>query len=165
MGSRDRIRGGFGKCRLKRTGLGEVVERRPLVEARHFDCIFDRRARPIDMQRAIVVSRDRHHALIDLRCERPVDPDLVVAGGFALLQRRIVQEGKTDGALDLERAGAFQEDGRRMGVDAVHGRMHVRVSEKGEHALLRAQVLVRRGTSHGLDAPCLQMSEFIALFP
>jgi hypothetical protein len=43
--------------------------------------------------------------------------------------------------------------------------MRVRVREKGEHALLGADVVVRRDTGHGLDAPRLQVSGLIASFP
>ena len=69
-----------------------------------------------------------------------VDLDLLFAGGFPLLQRRIIEEGKTDGALDLQRAVAFEKNRRRMGIDAIDVRMRGGIRQKCEDALLHARI-------------------------
>ena len=78
--------------------------------------------------------------MVDLRRELAIDPDLFVAGGFPLLQRRIIEEGKADGALDLQRAVAFQKNRRRMGIDAMNMRMRRGIGQRCEDALLHAGV-------------------------
>ncbi len=52
-----------------------------------------------------------------------------------------------------------------MGIDASHGRVGGGVGQKSEHAILGADVVVRRGTRHGLGAPCWTKSLIIASFP
>ncbi len=74
--------------------------------------------------------------MIDLRRELPIYPDLLVAGGLPLRQRRIIKEGKADGALDLQRAFAFQKNRRRVGIDAMNMRMHRGIGQRCEDALL-----------------------------
>ena len=78
--------------------------------------------------------------MVDLRRELAIYPDLFIAGGFPLFQRRVVQERKSDRALDLQRAVALEKNRCRMGVDAMDMRMHCRIGQKGEDALLHAGV-------------------------
>src|SRR5260370_31395562 len=120
-------------------GFWQVIDGLALVEAGHFNRKLDRRAVAVDIERSIAVLRDRNDSTIDLRRELAVDVDLFVAGGFALLKRRIIQERETDGALDLQRAVAFEKDRRRMGVDPVDPRMHRGVGQKRKDALLHAR--------------------------
>jgi hypothetical protein len=100
-----------------------VIDGLALVEAGHFNGIFHRCATPVDAQGSVVVPGDRDDASINLRRELAVDPDFFVTGGFPLLQCRIVQEGKADGALDLERAAAFKKDRCRVRIDPLRLRM------------------------------------------
>ena len=140
VGGRDRFRDGVDESGIERAGLGQMVDGLAFVEAAHFDGIFDRFTLAVDLERSVAALRDRDHAMVDLRRELAVDPDLFVAGGFPLLQRRIVEEGKTDGALDLQRAVAFEKNRRRMGIDAMDMRMRCRIGQKCEHVLLHAGV-------------------------
>ena len=84
--------------------------------------------------------RDRNHAMIDLRRELAIYPDFLIAGGFPLLQRRIIEIGKPNGAFDLQRAVALEENRRRMRIDPMDTRMHRRIHQECEDALLRAAI-------------------------
>ena len=136
MGGCDRFRDSLHQSGVERAGFGQMVEGLTLVEAAHLNGIFDRFALAVDLKRSIAALRDRNHAMVDLRRELPIDPDLLVAGGFPLRQRRIIKEGKADGALDLQRAVAFQKDRRRVGVDAMDVRMGHGIGQGCEDALL-----------------------------
>ena len=59
VGGRDRIRDGVDETGIERTGFGQMVDGPALVEARHFDRIFDRRALAVDFKRSVVALRDR----------------------------------------------------------------------------------------------------------
>jgi hypothetical protein len=61
----------------------------------------------VDIKLSIGIFCDRDDATIDLRRELPVY--LHLAGRFRLRRRRIVEVWKTDGALDLQRAVAFEK--------------------------------------------------------
>jgi len=62
----------------------QPVERRVLVEAAHFDRPLHRRAGAVELERAVRLARNRHHAAVDLGGERPIDPKLRLAGALAL---------------------------------------------------------------------------------
>ena len=109
VGGRDRFRDGVDEGRIERTGFGQMIEGLTFVEAGHFDGKFDRRTWPSISSDPSLILRDRNDAMVDLRRELAVDPDLFVAGGFPLRQRRIIEERETDGALDLQRAGRLRE--------------------------------------------------------
>ena len=98
--------------------LRQMIERLVLVEAPHLDRPFDRLSGAVELQPAVGRARDRQHAPVELRGERPVDLQLRQAGGAAFGQGRVVEERKSHRALDLERAIPRQEHDRRMGVDA-----------------------------------------------
>ena len=70
-------------------------------------------ARPPEAVRVI-----SDHTAIDLRCERLVDRKLGLAGGFALVERRIIEEREFDRALNLQDAIAGKKHRCAMGVDA-----------------------------------------------
>ena len=98
---------------------GQMVERLRLVEAPHLHRPFHRLAVAADGERAVFLARDRHRAAINRRRIRSIDLDLGRAGGLALLKRRIIEERKAHGALDLEGAVAGQKDQCCMGVDSL----------------------------------------------
>ena len=119
LGRRARGRGMRGRDRI-RDGVDETgIERARLQPDDRWSGArrsgsFQRHIRPACHLPSMLkdpssLSRDRDDATIDLRRELPVDPDLFVAGGFPLLQRRIIEEGKADGALDLQRAARLRE--------------------------------------------------------
>ena len=114
---RDRICDGVDKTGIERPGFGQMIDGLPLVETGHFNGELDGRAVSIDGQGPVACSGDWDDAAIDLRRELSVDPDLFVAGRLPLRQRRIIQEGKADGTLDLQRAIAFEKNRCRMGID------------------------------------------------
>src|SRR5262245_31534398 len=89
--------------------------------------------------------------MVDLRRERLVDPDFVFARRLPLLEGRIVEEGKADSALDLERARTVQKDRGGMRVDATHVGVPYGVGQKGENALLDG-ALVGVDIGHLTDA-------------
>src|SRR4051794_32661813 len=97
-----------------------MIDGLTLVETRHLDRKFDRRTAAIDAQRPVRALRDRNDAMVDLRCERAVYSYFLIAGGFSLLQCRVVQEGKAYGALDLQGAVAFEKNRCRMGIDPMN---------------------------------------------
>ena len=137
VGGRDRVGDGVDEIGIKRSGLGQMVDGLALVETAHFDRIFDRHTLAVDIKRSIVALRDRNDATVDLRRELAVDFDLFVAGCFPFLERRIIEKGKADRALDLQRAVAFEKNRRRMGIDPMNMRMRRRIGQKCEDALLR----------------------------
>ncbi len=141
MGSRDRFRNGLDQIRIERPGFGQMVDGLAFVEAAHFDGIFDRFSLAVDLERSVAILRDRDHAVVDLRREPAVYFDLFVAGGLALLKRRIVEKGKTNGAFDLERAAVLEKNRRRMGIDAMNMRMCRGIGQEGKHFLLHAGVV------------------------
>jgi hypothetical protein len=145
----DRAAERVGKRRIDAASLGEMIERLGVVEAVHLDGPLHRRPAPIEFQPAVVRARNRDHAAVKLRCEAPIDRDLGLAGGLALVERRKVQEGKTHRALDLEHPLARHEHRRGVGVDAFDLRPAVgrRVGEQRKHRLLR--VLLRLDLIHG----------------
>jgi hypothetical protein len=110
------------------------------VESAHFDGIFDRFTLAVDLERSVAALCDRNHAMVDLWRELAIYPDLFVAGGFPLRKRRIIKKGKADGALDLQRAVAFQKHRRRVGIDAMNTRMRRGIGQECEDALLHAGV-------------------------
>jgi hypothetical protein len=136
VGSRDRVANGIDEFGIQRTGLGQMIDGLAFVEAGHFDRIFDRFPVTFDAERSVVALRDRDDAMVDLRREMTVYPYLFVAGDFPLRQGRVVQIGKMDGALDLQRAAAFEKDRRGMGIDATDKRMRCRVRQKCEDSFL-----------------------------
>ena len=117
-----------------------MIDGLTLVEAGHFDRVFDRRTLSVDLKRSIIALRDRNDATVDLRCEWTIYPYLLVTGGFPLRERRVIEIRKSDGALDLQGAIAFKENRRRMRVDAMDMRMRCRIGQKCEDALLHPGV-------------------------
>ena len=99
----------IGEACVNFARLRQVVEGRVLVEAMHLDRPFDRRPIPAQLEPAAGGARDRHHALVDLRRERPVKPQLRFASLSALVESGIVQEGKGHRPLDLESARTCQK--------------------------------------------------------
>ena len=126
--------------------VGEAIERLRLVEAPHVDRPLDRLTLAGKRVGTVGTARHRDDAAVKLRREGPVGLDLGEAGGLTLLERREVEEGKADGALDLEGALAGQEHDPGVGVDAVHGDAAIsrRTSKKRKHVVLR--VVLRSGS-------------------
>jgi hypothetical protein len=82
--------------------------------------------------------------MVDLWRELAVDCQFRVAGGFPLLQRRIIQVWKPDGALDLQGAVAFEKNRCRMRIDPMDMRMGNGICQKGKDALLRGPIVFYR---------------------
>jgi hypothetical protein len=89
------------------------------------------------------LARDRHHAAINLRRVGRIHRNLGFACLLALLERRIVEEGKAHGALDLEGAVAGKENRCRVRVDPLHllATMDSGIGEEAEDLLLAVRVL------------------------
>ena len=133
----------IGEAGIKLAALRQKVERLRLVEAPHLDRPLDHRTLAVERKPPVRLARDRNHAAVDVRRERPVDGKLGLASGLAFLQGRIVEERKAHGALDLERPIARQEHRRRMRVDPANRRaMGCGVRQKGQHLVLRGDELV-----------------------
>ncbi len=96
MRSRNCVRDGRNEGGIQRAGLGQMVDGLTLVEAHHLNGEFDRCAVAIDGKRSIVALRDRNHTAVDFWRELAIYSDLFIAGGLALLQRRIIQIWKPD---------------------------------------------------------------------
>jgi hypothetical protein len=79
-------------------------------------------------------------ATVDLRRELPVYFHLFVAGGFAFRQRRVIEVRETDGALDLQRAVAFEKNRRCVGIDAMDIWMLCRICQERENRFLHAGI-------------------------
>ncbi|WP_369682886.1 hypothetical protein [Rhodopseudomonas palustris] len=73
-----------------------------------------------------------------MRREAAIDLELLLAGGLAARQRRIVEEREPHCALDLQRAIPGQEHDGAVGIDPGGGRTAVRCRfrDKSEHLLL-----------------------------
>ena len=99
--------------------LGDLVERRVLVEAAHMRRPFHDFAGAADRQ-ARALARDGHDVEIDARRVFAVDLDLRLAGGAALFQRREIEERQADRAPDLVDVVAGEKDDRALGVDPLH---------------------------------------------
>ena len=136
MGGRDRVGNGADEIAIRLTGFGQMIDGLTLVEASHFNRIFDRHTVSVDTQRAIGGLRDRNNATIDLRRELAIDFHLLLAGGFPFCQRRVVEVWKSDGALDLQGAITFEENRSRVGIDPMNRGVRCRVRQKCEHASL-----------------------------
>ena len=117
-----------------------MIDGLTLVEAGHFNREFDRCAISVDAQGSIAVLGDGNDATVDLWRELAIDFDFLFAGGFPLLQRRIIQVWKSDGAFDLQRAVAFEKNRCRMGIDPMDTRMRGRIRQKCKDALLHAGI-------------------------
>ena len=110
MRGRYHVGNGLNKGRIRRPGFCQMVESLTFVETGHFNGKFHRCAVSVDIKRSVLPLRDRDNAAVDLRRELPVYSHLLVAGGFSLRQRRIVQIREMHGALDLQRAVAFEKN-------------------------------------------------------
>ena len=69
----DRVGHGIDEGRLERAGCRQMIDRLPVVEARHLDGVFHRRAVAVEAEGSVVRARDRNDPVIDLRRKRPVD--------------------------------------------------------------------------------------------
>ena len=151
---RVRVRGGDHPAKRVRKRvvdapcLGEMVQRLGLVEAAHFDRPLDDLAVTADREPPVRRARDRDHAAVDLRRIAPVDLDLGLAGGLALVERRKIEEREFYRALDLECSLAGEKHRRRMGIEALDLRtaMGRQIGEQREHRLLGFCV-----RTHGTD--------------
>ena len=145
----DRAAKRIGQRRVDLARVGQPVERRLLVEAAHLDRPFDRRAGTVQREPAVRPARDRHHATVDLGSEWPVDLELRLAGLFAAIERRVIQEREAHGMLDLERAGAGEKHRGGMGIDALDRLSAMRrgVGEQREDRLLGPAVVHSRCAS------------------
>ena len=139
------MHGGDGKRELgaerivKLAALGDMVERIVLVEARHLDRPFDGFAAAVQGERTTGLARDRHDAAIKLRRKFAIDVEFRLAGGLALIQRRIIEKRVAHRALDLDGALAGQEHDRGMGLAAPYCGAAIgrRIAEQGENSILR----------------------------
>ena len=124
----------------------DMVEGSLLIEAPHIDRPFDRRTGSADGELSRGLARDRDHAAINFRRVWRVHRDLGFARLLALLQRRIIEEGKAHGALDLEGAVAGEEHGCRVRIDPQRliSTVGSRIGEEAEDLLLVVRVLAHR---------------------
>ena len=116
-----------------------MVERVVLVKARHLDRPFDGFAAAIQGEGAPGSARDRHDAPIKLRRKFAIDVEFCLAGGLALIQRRIIEKRVAHRALDLYGALAGQEHDRGVGLAAPYCGAAIgrRIAKQGENSILR----------------------------
>ncbi len=136
VGGRDLLGDGVNETAFRLAGFRQMIDGLALVETSHFNRIFNRRTVSADAQRSIVSLRDGDDTTVDLRREPVVDVHLLMAGSFPLRQCRVIEIWKADGALDLQRPGAFQKNRRRMRIDAMDMRMGFGVRQKRKDAFL-----------------------------
>ena len=138
MGSQDYIGNGNREGWIDRPGGSDTVERLLLIEPHHFDRPFDRGTRSVDFKSPVGIARNSNNAAVELRRIAGVDLQFLLAGALALLQRRIVEEGQPNGALDLQCAVAAEKYHGGMGVDALAALCRTKAGpiEEIEHALL-----------------------------
>ncbi len=138
MGSQDRIGNGDREGWIDRPGRSDTVERLLLIEPHHFDRPFDRGTRSVDFKDPVGIARDGNNATVELWRINGVDLQFLLAGALALLQRRVIEEGQPNGALDLQGPVAAEKNHGGMGVDALAAlcRTEAGAIEKIEHALL-----------------------------
>ncbi len=67
-------------------GLREMIQRQPLIEARHLDGIFDRPPVTVDAERAVMALGDGNNAAVNLWCGWTVNLDLFFAGRLSFGQ-------------------------------------------------------------------------------
>ena len=115
----DRV--GNGDCEgwFDCPGGSDTVERLLLIEPHHFDRPFDRGTRSVDFKDPVGIARDGNNATVELWRINGVDLQFLLAGALALFQRRVVEEGQPDGALDLQGPVAAEKNHGGMGVDAL----------------------------------------------
>ena len=176
MGLQDRIGNGDREGWIDRPGGSDTVERLLLIEPHHFDRPFDRGTRSVDFKDPVGIARDGNNAAVELWRINGVDLQFLLAGALALLQRRVVEEGQPNGALDLQGPVAAEKYHGGMGVDALAAlcRTEAGAIEKIEHALLidlgryrfHRSAAVRSWLQHGSagDLPGAQLrKDFIRL--
>jgi hypothetical protein len=139
MCGRDRTTDRICESYVDASRAGEMIEGLRLVEAAHLDRPFDRLALAGNREPPIRLACDRNDAAIELRRIGAIDGDLSLAGGFALVERGIVEKRELHRPLELEGAVAGEEHHARMGVDTLDRRsaMGRRVGEECEDRLLR----------------------------
>ena len=154
---------------------GEMIERALLVETAHLDRPFDGGPGAGDREPAVGFASDRLDAAVDFRRVRGVDGELGFARLLALVERRIIEEGKAHRALDFEGAIAGEKHRRRVRIDAVDLLVAVGrgIAQKGQHFLLALVVhvaetltcavltLIRRGRQSE-TVSALRRCEFLA---
>ena len=101
---------GRATVRLEVSNTGDRPIQVGLSKSRHVDGIFDRLAGAVDLDRTVRLFCDGNDAMIDLWRLRSVDPDLLLAGSLAFLERRVRRGMGIDRAFDLQRARPVEED-------------------------------------------------------
>src|SRR4029077_15254983 len=71
--------------------------------------------------RRLVVAADRHDRKVELRCEAPIEPELLLAEAAPQLERAEIEEWKLDRLLDLVRVLAGQEHPRDVRLGHAYG--------------------------------------------
>ncbi len=137
----DCIGNAANQIEIRDTGFGKTVNGLALIEAGHFDRIFNRCTVAVDAQGSILTPGYRNHAMIDLRRERLVDFDFLFAGGLALRQRRIIQKREANCALDFQRARAGEKYRSRVSVDPMNRAMRREAHQKRKDLVLGAGLL------------------------
>jgi hypothetical protein len=120
MKPRDRGRQTLRHAERQRVPSGQPIEQRVLIEARHVDAPVDRIAAAIQRESAARLLCDRHHATINGGRRSTIQAHFGLARGTALRRRREVQVVESNGALQLQRAVAGEEDNGAMGIDPFH---------------------------------------------
>lgn len=129
----------FGRqARNPEGGLCQKIDGSALVKADHLDRKFDRRTRTIDAQNAPAVLSNWDDPAVNLRCELATCCHLLITGRFSLRDRRVIEIRKTNGALDLERAVAFEKHRRCVGIDPTNMRVDGGVRKKCKDTFLDA---------------------------
>ncbi len=143
MGSGDRTTQRVGERLVNLAG--QMVERALFVEPPHFDCPFDGRTIAADRESSIGLPRDGDHAAIDFGRIGRIDRKLGVAGGLALVERRIVEEWEAHGALDLQHLIADEKNRCGVGIDALDraAAMRGRGGQKGKYLVLPVSCVVQ----------------------
>lgn len=98
---------------------GKPIEQALLIETVHFDEPVHGRARATERQRSIRLTRDRHHAAIEIRCGAAVDLNLGVAHRLAPFDGREVEIVVSNGSFQLPGTRPGKKHDGCVGLDAL----------------------------------------------
>ena len=119
-----------------------------LGQPAHLHRVVDDLAGATDVD-AILIGSDRDNFQVQIRAEAPVESEFLLAAETAQLQRREIQEGEANLALDLVGEVTGQEDHGHVGADGpdLTRRMRVgsRLAESGQNGFLRQRPHLQPG--------------------
>ena len=123
------------QAKIEPPARGKPITQRLLIEPPHLDDPINRRSRPIECERSVRLARHGTNANIYVRRRSAIEPDFLLAHGFAAIGSREIEIVVFHRALQLQRPTA-QEYNCRMGVDALNRRITNRRQERDDRRLI-----------------------------